>query len=252
MSPTSPYDYPFDDYPFDDDDPDAEFRIEEGETSEDIFDLDRQACARSRQALEAASLDDLVENPERRSDYNLRWVVVHMIEETARHSGHGRLIRQIHRVWFYETLVIRIPKVHGVFVGPCVENDSFLLRQRLVDEDRNVVKGAVPERRHRPRVAIGEDRSKLIFGGDPHVVRSNRRGGLVEVHLRGGGYDRHRDSVTGLDRNDLAQHPSRHVFCGGDLLRRECLRVMVDFEADSVLTQIRFQPFLTRHFRSPP
>lgn len=45
-------------YPFDTDDPDAEFRIEDVETSDDIFELYRQACARSREALEAASLDD--------------------------------------------------------------------------------------------------------------------------------------------------------------------------------------------------
>ena len=81
-------------YPFDPEDPDADFRIEEGETSESIFDLYRQSCERSRQALEAASLDDLVENPDRSADYNVRWVVVHMIEETARHAGHADIIRE--------------------------------------------------------------------------------------------------------------------------------------------------------------
>ena len=81
-------------YPFDVDDPEADFRIEAGETAEDIFDLYRQACARSRQALEAASLDDMVENPDRSADYNVRWVVVHMIEETARHVGHADIIRE--------------------------------------------------------------------------------------------------------------------------------------------------------------
>jgi uncharacterized damage-inducible protein DinB len=80
-------------YPFDTDDPDAEFRIEDVESGDDIFELYRQACARSRQALEAASLDDMVENPDR-ADYNVRWVVVHMIEETARHAGHADIIRE--------------------------------------------------------------------------------------------------------------------------------------------------------------
>jgi uncharacterized damage-inducible protein DinB len=83
------------DYPFDTDDPGADFRIEEGESAEDIFDLYRHACERSRRALEAASLDDMVENPDRSADYNVRWFVVHMIEETARHAGHADIIREL-------------------------------------------------------------------------------------------------------------------------------------------------------------
>jgi uncharacterized damage-inducible protein DinB len=82
------------DYPFDVNDPEADFRIEDGETREQILDLYRAACARSRQAFDEASLDDLVENPNRRADYNVRWVVVHMIEQTARHAGHADIIRE--------------------------------------------------------------------------------------------------------------------------------------------------------------
>jgi uncharacterized damage-inducible protein DinB len=81
-------------YPFDVDDPEADFRIEEHETSEDIFTLYREACDRSRRALDEASLDDPVENPHRSADYNVRWVVVHMLEETARHAGHADIIRE--------------------------------------------------------------------------------------------------------------------------------------------------------------
>ena len=40
---------PFD-YPFDTSDPDADLRVEEGETSEEIFQLYRDACDRSRRA----------------------------------------------------------------------------------------------------------------------------------------------------------------------------------------------------------
>lgn len=83
------------DYPFDtDDDVDADFRVAEDETSDEVIELYERACARSRQALEAASLDDLVQNPERSADYNVRWVVVHMIEETARHVGHADILRE--------------------------------------------------------------------------------------------------------------------------------------------------------------
>lgn len=84
---------PFD-YPFPEDDPDADFRIGDDETSEQIFELYRAACERSRAALAAASLDDPILNPKRSRDYNVRWVVVHMIEETARHVGQADIIRE--------------------------------------------------------------------------------------------------------------------------------------------------------------
>lgn len=82
-------------YPFSDDDPDADFRFEPEETTEEIFDLYRAECAKSRDILEAASLDDLSEDPSRSADYNVRWIVVHMIEETARHAGHADILREL-------------------------------------------------------------------------------------------------------------------------------------------------------------
>ncbi len=82
-------------YPFDASDPDADFRIEEGETPEQIFTLYRDACERSRRALDEASLDDLVRVPRRDTDYSVRWVVVHMLEETARHVGHADILREL-------------------------------------------------------------------------------------------------------------------------------------------------------------
>ena len=42
--------------------------------------------------IAAASLDD-IERRER-STYSLRWILVHMIEEYARHCGHADLLRQ--------------------------------------------------------------------------------------------------------------------------------------------------------------
>jgi hypothetical protein len=45
--------------------------------------------------LAAASLDDMIESPKRSRAYNVRWVVVHMIEETARHAGHADIIREM-------------------------------------------------------------------------------------------------------------------------------------------------------------
>lgn len=82
-------------YPFDlDDDPEADMRADDDETSEEIFELYRACCDRARAALDAASLDDPVLSPKRSRDYNVRWVLVHMIEETARHAGHMDIIRE--------------------------------------------------------------------------------------------------------------------------------------------------------------
>ena len=56
----------------------------------------RQACERSRQvAAEAAGLDQLSVRPIRNDQhFSLRWVLLHLIEETARHAGHADLLRE--------------------------------------------------------------------------------------------------------------------------------------------------------------
>ncbi|HEY2592383.1 MAG TPA: DinB family protein [Chloroflexota bacterium] len=74
-------------------DDDAEFRIEEGDTVEGILALYEQEVARSRQIVAAADLDDHARREDRR-DFNLRWIMVHMIEETARHVGHADILRE--------------------------------------------------------------------------------------------------------------------------------------------------------------
>lgn len=82
------------DFEFDAADPDADFRIEDGETAEQIFGMYRASCTKSREVLAGVTLDDLIQGSKRSRDYNVRWVVVHMIEETARHVGHLDLIRE--------------------------------------------------------------------------------------------------------------------------------------------------------------
>ena len=53
----------------------------------------RRACARSRQIATALSLDDAVPHP-RLGTVTLRWIYVHMIEETARHAGQADILRE--------------------------------------------------------------------------------------------------------------------------------------------------------------
>ena len=83
-------------YPFDPDaDPEADMHATAEETSAEIFDLYWSACERSREILSSVSLDDIAKREERAAGYNVRWIVLHMIEETARHAGHADILREL-------------------------------------------------------------------------------------------------------------------------------------------------------------
>lgn len=53
----------------------------------------RQACAESRRVAGGLRLDDTVPHT-RLGRVSLRWIYVHMIEETARHAGHADILRE--------------------------------------------------------------------------------------------------------------------------------------------------------------
>jgi uncharacterized damage-inducible protein DinB len=86
--------------PWPKDDPDVDFRIEPDETTEQVVGLYRDEVARARVIIAAADLDDRGRGTTRTSrrstgaDFTLRWIVVHVIEETARHLGHMDIIRE--------------------------------------------------------------------------------------------------------------------------------------------------------------
>lgn len=75
------------------DDPDADFRIESGETVETVTARYLEACARSREILARHHLDDRFDDG-RGQSIDARWVVLHMIQETARHAGHLDILRE--------------------------------------------------------------------------------------------------------------------------------------------------------------
>ncbi len=82
------------DFPWSEDDPDAEFRLEAGESADSLVALYRGECEISRQVVGAdPDLDASV--PGRHGEVSLRWIMVHMIEETARHAGHADLLREM-------------------------------------------------------------------------------------------------------------------------------------------------------------
>jgi len=56
-----------------------------------------EACERSRAVTAAGSLDQEAVAGRRHQDdapFTLRWILCHMIEETARHNGHADLLRE--------------------------------------------------------------------------------------------------------------------------------------------------------------
>ncbi|SFW76633.1 DinB family protein [Amycolatopsis australiensis] len=72
-------------------DPDAEFRTD-APMSRLLADYAKQ-CERSREIVAEHGLDDEVTH--NGETFNVRWVVTHMIEETARHVGHLDLLREL-------------------------------------------------------------------------------------------------------------------------------------------------------------
>jgi uncharacterized damage-inducible protein DinB len=72
------------------------FRLRATDTVESVLNEYRDACTRSREiVIGAASLDALSTRADPyRGNVSLRWVLVHMIEETARHAGHLDIMRE--------------------------------------------------------------------------------------------------------------------------------------------------------------
>ena len=80
--------------PFDEDDPDADLRVRPDESTEDMLAFYARARAAADKAIEEVGLEqtgtawfgDAV---------TMRWVLIHMIEETARHAGHVDILREL-------------------------------------------------------------------------------------------------------------------------------------------------------------
>jgi uncharacterized damage-inducible protein DinB len=78
-----------------DDDIRAEWRVDPGDTTEGVAQAYLAAVQRSRDIVAAAaSLDALATTPWG-EQIDLRGIMIHMIEETARHNGHADIIREL-------------------------------------------------------------------------------------------------------------------------------------------------------------
>jgi uncharacterized damage-inducible protein DinB len=80
-------------------DPDWDWHSAASDSPEELFSLWRDAVARSRVLVAEALADGGLEQPARHGwpdgrSPSLRWILLHMIEEYARHNGHADLIRE--------------------------------------------------------------------------------------------------------------------------------------------------------------
>ena len=77
-------------------DPNWEFRTSAELEPEQLRQRYRDACDRSRLvASQASGLDQLSVKPLRSGRrFSLRWILLHLIEETARHAGHADFLRE--------------------------------------------------------------------------------------------------------------------------------------------------------------
>src|SRR4051794_33409596 len=80
----------------------ADFKLADGETIEEVFArYDRAAEQTEKTIKELGDLDFRIEIdhsvPWNRKDlthWNVRWILLHLIQETARHAGHADIIRE--------------------------------------------------------------------------------------------------------------------------------------------------------------
>ena len=73
--------------------PTDEFQLDPNQASDSVLAFYRAEVAQSRQITAASSLDERARLPER--PHTLRRVLIHMIEETARHVGHADILREL-------------------------------------------------------------------------------------------------------------------------------------------------------------
>jgi len=80
--------------PFDPDDENADLRVEPDETTAGIVEFYGRARAAADQVISEVAVDD-VGTAWFGDTVSMRWVLIHMIEETARHAGHMDIVREL-------------------------------------------------------------------------------------------------------------------------------------------------------------
>jgi len=85
-----------DDQPWSEEDPDKDFRADGTPLAELLAAYERQ-CAANNAAVRSLGLDteSVLERGGDRGHVTLRWILLHLIEETARHNGHIDILREM-------------------------------------------------------------------------------------------------------------------------------------------------------------
>lgn len=80
------------DFPWTKEDPDADWRIEPGETVASVVAFYEAECTAARAIYAGRGWGEAAAKAER--PVTLGWILTHMVEETARHCGHADLLRE--------------------------------------------------------------------------------------------------------------------------------------------------------------
>jgi len=89
-----PFGRPSEAVQFDESDPQADLRPEPDETTADIVAYYGRARAAADRVIDEVGLEDLG-TAWFGEAVTLRWVLIHMVEETARHAGHMDILREL-------------------------------------------------------------------------------------------------------------------------------------------------------------
>jgi uncharacterized damage-inducible protein DinB len=76
------------------DDPENDMRLSPQESTQEIVEFYLRACASADDAIEEIGLDTLGTSWSG-EQVSMRWVLIHMVEETARHAGHMDILREL-------------------------------------------------------------------------------------------------------------------------------------------------------------
>jgi hypothetical protein len=80
--------------PFDENDVNADLQVRSDETTQDVIAFYGRARAAADQVIDAHGLED-TGTAWFGDAVSLRWVLIHRVEETARHAGHMDILREL-------------------------------------------------------------------------------------------------------------------------------------------------------------
>jgi uncharacterized damage-inducible protein DinB len=81
--------------PWTEEDPDREMRIAVDVPIAQLLDEYEAQCARYRDLVASLDLDTPSKRPVSGQPVTLRWILFHLVEETARHNGHLDILREL-------------------------------------------------------------------------------------------------------------------------------------------------------------